>query len=201
MNRMRWLATALGVAMIAASTPAPAATESEPRALGKGPAYEILAKLAVLHEGRIKPLDTLAREEVRQIYGRETVKLIDANDAREPNKVVETWTPVAALFDWSVRPEYWDDQPIILVEYLPLKRLILAQAIQARFEGTAAKETTSAADRDALRTLAADKEISAEAINEFVSRATLPAEDKAALVALAATLAESHKWLTPRQLE
>lgn len=201
MRQLRWLATALGIALTGATSPAWSATETEPRSLGNGPAYEILAKLAVLHEGRIKPLDTLAREEVRQIYGRETVKLIDANDPKEPNRIVESWSPVAALFDWSVRPEFWDDQPIILVEYLPLKRLILAETIQARLNGTAGKEGTTPADRDALKALAADSRISTEAIHEFLSRSTLPAEDQAALKALAATLAESHKWLTPRQLE
>ncbi|MFO0953989.1 MAG: ABC transporter permease, partial [Isosphaeraceae bacterium] len=202
MTRPRWLAAALGAVLTAiVAAPASAAADNEPRALGKGPAYETLAKLPVLHEGRIKPLDTLAREEVRQIYGRETVKVIDPADAKEPNRVVETWTPVSALFDWSVRPEFWDDQAIILVEYMPLKRLILSETIKARLDGTAGKETTSAADREGLKALAADKEISAEAIRGFLAKSTLPQEDKAALGVLVATLAESHKWLTPKQLE
>jgi hypothetical protein len=50
---------------------------------GTGPAYETIGKVAVLHEGRIKPLDTVAREEVKQIYGRETIKLHDPADRAE----------------------------------------------------------------------------------------------------------------------
>src|SRR4051794_30682666 len=101
MRRLRWLA--MGLALTAAApASAPAADPGkpeEPRKLGRGPAYEALARVAVLHEGRLKPLDTLAREEVRQIFGRETVKLIDP---AKGNQVVATWGPVAALYDWSV---------------------------------------------------------------------------------------------------
>ena len=87
------------------------------KVLGDGPAYDQIGKLAVMHAGRVKPLDTVAREEVKQVYGRETIKLrIDAAERR----CVETWGPVGAFLDWMVRPEFWDDQPFILVDYLPL---------------------------------------------------------------------------------
>ena len=79
-----------------------------------------------MHEGRVKPLDTVAREEIKQIYTRETIKLTS-----EDGKTVTSWAPVAAFFDWSVRPKFWDQQPIIAVEYLPLKRFILADEIKA----------------------------------------------------------------------
>ena len=179
-------------------------TAEAAKALGVGPAYETLARLPVLHEGRIKPLDTLAREEVKQIFGRETVKLQDASNR---NKVVETWTPVAALYDWSVRPDHWDDQPFILVEYVPLKRLILADEVRARFAAVAGKATTSAADRAALEKLAADRELSAAKVDAFLAGSSLagtvenPGDDRKSVMTLAAMLSEEHKWLTPRQLE
>ena len=50
---------------------------------GAGPAYELIGKVAVMHEGRVKPLDTVAREEVKQIYGRETIKLRDPSEEIE----------------------------------------------------------------------------------------------------------------------
>jgi hypothetical protein len=78
-----------------------------------------------MHSGRIKPIDTMAREEVKLVFGRETIKLHDAK-----GEVTETWGPVAAFFDWSVRPEFWNDQPIILVDYLPLKRVLLSGTLQ-----------------------------------------------------------------------
>src|SRR5262245_16069626 len=59
-------------ARAAEATPAPANGSEAAAVLGKGPAYETVGKVAVMHEGRIKPLDTLAREEVKQIFGRES---------------------------------------------------------------------------------------------------------------------------------
>ncbi len=58
---------------LAALLPARAADEST--ALGSGPAYDALGKVPSMHEGRVKPLDTVAREEVKQVYSRETIKL------------------------------------------------------------------------------------------------------------------------------
>src|SRR5215471_10194658 len=50
--------------------------------LGNGPAYDRVGEVAVMHHGRVKPLDTVAREEVKQVYGRETVTL------REPKEEI-----------------------------------------------------------------------------------------------------------------
>ena len=129
------------------------AAESKVKVLGEGPAYDQVGKLAVMHAGRIKPLDTVAREEVKHVFGRETIKLHDA-----AGEVVETWGPVGAFLDWMVRPEVWDDQPFILVDYLPLRRTILADSIKTRLKELAAKSTTSDADRTELTKLADETE-------------------------------------------
>src|SRR4051812_6328235 len=193
MRRFAWLLIGLPLALAAE---APARGADKPKALGVGPAYAELAKLPVMHAGRKKPLDTVAREEVKQIFGRETIKLFDPED-----KVVATWGPVATLFDWSVRPEFWDDQPIILVGHLPLKRLILDEAIQARLGAIADRPETSADDRKAAQALAADKALEPSALARFADRAKLSEGDRKAVKDLARTLGESHKWLTPRELE
>ena len=151
MRRFRWLILGLGLAL-APGLDRPSAAATAPAKVGVGPAYEELGKLAVMHSGRIKPLDTMAREEVKQIFGRETIKLHDAK-----GEVTATWGPVAAFFDWSVRPDFWNDQSIILVDYLPLKRLLLAGTIEERLGAIAAKETTSPADRAAAKALMADR--------------------------------------------
>ena len=39
--------------------------------------YDQIGKVAVMHEGRVKPLDTVAREEVKQVYSRETITIRD----------------------------------------------------------------------------------------------------------------------------
>lgn len=205
MRRIGWLLVCLPLAL--ADGPATRAAEAS-KPLGTGPAYETLATLPVMHAGRKKPIDTLAREEIKQIFGRETIKLVAPTDevetllGRSKKEVpVTTWGPVAALFDWSARPDYWDDQAFILVEYLPLKRVILDETIRARLEGAAHRPETSATDRAALEKLAGDKELSSSALVKFLASAKLHADDRAALELLAAQLSESHKWLSPRDLE
>lgn len=200
MSRLGWLT--LGLALWVSATAAMAA-EAPPREYGAGAAYDALGRLAVLHSGRVKPLDTLAREEIKQIFGRETIRLIDPT---RDNKTVATWTAVAALFDWSVRPEFWDEQPIILAEYLPLKRLILASSIEARLSALAEKAGLSEADRAGIKALTEDKELDAKTIRAFVAKSTLPGTEKAPgeerriLLTLASELSEDHKWLSPKQL-
>ncbi len=112
---------------------APARAGSENTALGSGRAYELLGKVPVMHEGRIKPLDTLAREEVKQVYSRETIKLrnleqeiIDLLDPeaaakRKEDVKPEAWGHVGAFLGWTVNPDFWDEQAFLLVDYLPLR--------------------------------------------------------------------------------
>src|SRR5579875_4151565 len=136
---------------------------------GAGPAYDQLGHVAVMHAGRVKPLDTVAREEVKQIYGRETItlhdpreevaRILDPEAAAKATWKVEKWGPVGAFLGWTVRPEFWDDQPFILVDYLPLRRAVMAGTIESRLKAIADKSTTPEAEKGRLRALAADKEI------------------------------------------
>ncbi len=164
--------------------------------LGVGPAYDQLGKIAVMHQGRVKPLDTVAREEVKQIFGRETVKLLD-----ESNKVVETWGPTGAFVDWLIRPDYWNSKPFILVDYLPLRREILRDSTVSQLRTIAEKEGTSAEDREGLQALAENDRIDAVAITGFLKTSKLDEADKAVLAATAAKLTEERKWLSPDELD
>jgi len=170
--------------------------ESKVKVLGEGPAYDQVGKLAVMHAGRVKPLDTVAREEVKHVFGRETIKLHDAS-----NTLVETWAPVAAFLDWMVRPEFWDDQPFVLVDYLPLRQAILVDSTRSRLKDVAARESTSAEDRIALSRLAESTELATAAITAYLNGSKLPEADRKIVAELAARLGEEHKWLTPRELE
>src|SRR6267154_2073372 len=76
MRRSGWLTLGLALTAALAVPAARAAEDDGPKAVGTGPAYRTLGRLPVLHEGRPKPLDTLAREEVKQIFGRETIKIL-----------------------------------------------------------------------------------------------------------------------------
>jgi ABC-type transport system involved in cytochrome c biogenesis permease subunit len=192
----------------------PARAGEEVKLLGTGPSYEVIGKVAVMHEGRVKPLDTVAREEVKQVYSRETMKLHDPREeiakildadasARQQaaRPVLEKWGPVGAFLGWTVNPENWDDKPFILVDYLPLRRLIMAQERNARLRGVAAKSTTPANLKPGLDKLAADQAVTAGALIAFLRGAKLPEEDRQTIAEQAVKLTEEHKWLTPRELD
>ncbi len=187
------LAASAGIAR-----PAPAAEKpkAEKVAVGDTRTYEILGELPLMHEGRIKPLDTVAREEIKQIYTRETIKLTGKD-----GKTVTSWSPVAAFFDWSVRPKFWDEQPIISVEYLPLKRFILADEIKAALEAIAGKAATAEGDRARLKALIALPEIDAASLRSAVRDGKLAEDDALAVEKLAAKVGEETKWLSPEDLE
>ena len=208
--QMRWLCARPGwlrALLIAGATlfvplAAPAASDSKseldakPIALGTGPAYRILGQLPMMHEGRVKPIDTVAREEVKQIYTRETIKL-PAKDG----KPGATWLPVAAFLDWSVRPKFWDAQPIIAVEYLPLKRLIFAEEVRQALATVAGKAATPAPTRKSLLELADYAEIDAAQLRNVVRDSGLAEADGKSLLALAARIGEETKWMAPEDLE
>jgi len=198
--------------MFAAGIPARGAEEV--KSLGIGPSYELLGKVAVMHEGRVKPLDTVAREEVKQVYSRETIKLADPRneiaeildpeagsrkDARRP--AVEKWGPVGAFLGWTINPDAWDDRAFILVDYLPLRRLIMAEERSARLKGIAGKSTTPDDLKPRLLALARDEGVTAAALTAFVRSSKLPDQDRQTIAELAAKLTEAHKWLTPRELD
>jgi ABC-type transport system involved in cytochrome c biogenesis permease subunit len=172
-----------------AAAPAPAGAAADPRG------YEVLGDLAVMDQGRVKPLHTLAIARVKSIYSRSTVKLLD-----EKGEVRETWGPVAALLDWSVRPDYWNAQEILLVEYLPLKRKILASAVRARVEAALARPDLPAPDRDALRAAAKLAEPAEADVAKLAQLPGLSAEEKAAFGRLAHKLSADNKWLSADDL-
>ena len=182
---------AIGRASMAAETARPTKVE-----VGNTAAYAILGSLPMMHEGRIKPLDTVAREEIKSIYTRETIKLTS-----EDGKTVTSWSPVAAFFDWSVRPKFWDEQPIISVEYLPIKRFILAEETKAALEAVAGKAATSEVDRARLRAVIALPEIDAQAIRSAIRESKLDEADARSLEKVAARIGEETKWLSPEDLE
>lgn len=192
MRRNEWLT--LGLIALAAMPGAAPADSGRP--------YQILGEMAAQHRGRLKPLDTLAREEVKQIHGRETITLKDAR-----GKALSTWGPVAALIDWQARPDFWDDQDIILLggygePYQPLKQAVLAGAIRSQLVAVADRSTTPAAEAKTLRQLA-DRADALETA-DLIDAANLSSptfEDKANLNRLAAKLDLAHKWLSPSDLE
>ena len=112
---------ALGLAALAALGAADAPETKKPEPIeAEGPAYDELARVVLMPEGG-KPLDTVARQEVKAVAGRQTFSPIGPDGKEGPE-----WGPVSALLGWKNVPDYWDEGRCILAEYLPLRRMLLA---------------------------------------------------------------------------
>jgi ABC-type transport system involved in cytochrome c biogenesis permease subunit len=86
-------------------------------------------RLPVQHDGRVKPLDSLADELVNLVTGRS--KWTDP-EAKTP----VTYSAPELLYGWITRPEEWIDRPILRCEYRPLRKLLSTDKIQVPVEGT-----------------------------------------------------------------
>lgn len=88
-----------------------------------------LRGLAVFHNGRVKILETLARETVRKITGRKDYQDFIHSTAKTGagSERVEkvSYDPIFTLLDLIIDPFYYADKPLIAVNYLPLREEIL----------------------------------------------------------------------------
>lgn len=93
-----------------------------------------LRDLAVFHSGRVKIIDTLARETVRRITGRtryrEDTHRIDGSGATAtmPLDAKRGVDPLFVLLDLMIDPAHYADRPLIHVEYVPLRRAFVELA-------------------------------------------------------------------------
>ena len=84
-----------------------------------------LEGLAVLHNGRVKILSTLAQETIDVIVGRHTY-FEWSSASGEPEKL--GYRPLFTLLDLIIDPAYFVDKPLLHVNYLPLRREFLDRA-------------------------------------------------------------------------
>ncbi len=90
---------------------------------------DALRDLAVFHGGRIKILDTLARETIRGIAGRRDYQDFIKSEAGGKLKVEKvSYDPLFTFLDMMIDPAYYADKPLIHVEYLPVREAFLDQA-------------------------------------------------------------------------
>ncbi|MEN0020355.1 MAG: cytochrome c biogenesis protein CcsA [Planctomycetota bacterium] len=85
-----------------------------------------LRKLAVFHNGRVKILDTLARETVSSITGSETYS--------EPAAFLDgetdaTYDPLFTLLDLVIDPQFYFNRPLMHINFLPLRQRFLDAAV------------------------------------------------------------------------
>lgn len=86
-----------------------------------------LRGLAVFHSGRVKVLDTLARETVRGVTGRGKYQDFLPGSAGEKTRVI-SYDPLFTLLDFVIDPAYYGDKPLVHVEYLTLRRELVELA-------------------------------------------------------------------------
>ncbi|MEX2219715.1 MAG: cytochrome c biogenesis protein CcsA [Phycisphaerales bacterium] len=79
-----------------------------------------LRSLAVQHDGRVKVLDTLARETVVRIAGRKTYQ--DFLPAPQGDRLKKLdYDPLFTFLDLLIDPWYYADKPLVHIEYFPLR--------------------------------------------------------------------------------
>ncbi len=88
-----------------------------------------LKDLAVYNNGRIKILDSLAREVVSSLVGRKDFQdlLPTSADAAKAKKV--GYDPMFTFIDLAIDPAFYADKPLIHVYFLPLREKLLEAAI------------------------------------------------------------------------
>jgi len=157
----------------------------------------ILGNIAVMEAGRVKPLDTVARHEIKQIFGRETIKLAGP-DGKETK-----WGPVAAFIDWQMptRDEFWDNQPFILAEFVPLKEQILSEPIKTALKAVIEDAGTDASAKASLESLAKSPVITHDQLKQLLETVKLPETHSKKLNEYSAKLGVGSKWVSPSDLQ
>ncbi len=75
--------------------------------------YE-LKTIPILENGRIKPMDTFARESLQLIYGKTVFK----------KESGEKLSAIEVVFTWMLQPSAWESSPIFEISYSELKRAL-----------------------------------------------------------------------------
>ena len=73
-----------------------------------------LRSLPVLDHGRVKPMDTLARETVQFVTGYERFGIVKTDEGGE-QQIATPMDPLAVMLDWSAHPVQWQTLPVLYV--------------------------------------------------------------------------------------
>lgn len=136
--------------------------------------------IPVLDDGRIMPLDTFARRRV------ETITNVQRPSLASPESDAPTkWNADALLLDWLVRPEAWEDVPVLIAEHEELRALLDLPVFaegpegQRRLKHAAPSDVAASAplrerlvqiDEERRRALAAGEEFRLEGVDAKVDQ-------------------------------
>ncbi|MEL7089308.1 MAG: hypothetical protein AAGL98_12855, partial [Planctomycetota bacterium] len=104
-------------------------TRQQHQAFADAVNLDAFRKLPVFDGGRVKIIDTLARERVTMVYGKArwmdfTWDTIDLEDRKQQEKY--KYDPVFTYLDMTFNRPYYADKPILYVEMLPFRETLLA---------------------------------------------------------------------------
>ena len=159
-------------------------------------AYGILGEMAVQHEGRVKPIDTFAHQMVKQVYTREVINLKDAK-----GKTIATWQSLPAYIDWQARPDFWNAQEILAVEYPPLRQKLLSAPAREALKALADSGKLSADDKVRVQKASENPDVSFADLTAAASLPGVPVEMKATLNILSHKIHPDQKWLSYDDLD
>ncbi len=109
-----------------------------------------LRDVAVYHSGRVKILDSLARETVSELLHRKDYRDIVYKDgSRSPTKY--TYDPLFTFLDLAIDPAYYQDKAIIGVTYLPLRDAILERVFPLPANASAAERAAIEEQRESWK--------------------------------------------------
>ncbi|TVQ33699.1 MAG: hypothetical protein EA376_01590 [Phycisphaeraceae bacterium] len=108
------------------------ASAAEKREFARSVDLEPLRDLAVSHNGRVKILDTLAREVIEGVTGRNAY--MDLGDDAEDGQGRTRYDPLFTYLDLLIDPAHYIDRSLIHVRYLPLRRALIGEVIDDESE-------------------------------------------------------------------
>ena len=83
---------------------------------------DALRPVPVLDRGRVKPIDSLARETIRSITGKETFGT--AHTTPDGQTSDNRLDPLEMLIAWQSSPETWDEVPLLYVPNIELRKRV-----------------------------------------------------------------------------
>lgn len=138
MRRFHWLMLILSLTFVAGcgdSAPAPQA-DVDPelvqreQKLAESRAefdWDSWKSIPVLHDGRVKPIDSFARE---------TCLLVTAGRRWEHPETGVRYQPYELMFAWIADPDRWSEELVIRCEYRPLRELLQTGLVQQETSNT-----------------------------------------------------------------
>lgn len=127
LSQFRTIFAAALVALTAVAMTTTLAEAQESASAKEG--IELLQRLPIQDSGRIKPLDTFARETLQLVYGRTSYKPAPKADGSSDR----ARPALEIIMTWFLAPQFWDEQPIVEVKLAALKEALSLEKTRDRF--------------------------------------------------------------------